>query len=426
MSEPVRIKGLITPSFRRLADSVVDHRATHFWLKGGRGSTKSSFIALMVVFLLLAHPDANAVVVRKVAKDIKDSVCAQLLWAIEMLGVSRYFKATVSPLEIKYLPTGQRIVFRGADEPERIKSIKFVKGYSAITWFEELDEFAGEEELRKMLQSLMRGGELFWVFYSYNPPRDNNSWVNTATQAGPELLDGRRTVHSSTYLDVPQDWLGREFFLEALALKDINETAYRHEYLGEVVGVGGAVFGNIEAHHFTDEEVERLAAGYTIAGSDYGFAIDPFVFVRCAWDHAAHTLRIFGEASGLRMTDEQQAEAMRRLLSDKDGTMRHVTVHCDSASPEHISRYYDLGIDAQKAYKGKLTEVSKGVHFLQTRIKRIIIDPERCPLSFKEFSAYTYRRDRNGEWVEEYPDKDNHSIDAVRYAMCDIIAENRL
>ena len=115
----------------------------HYWFSGGRNSTKSSFISIAIVLLILLDRDSNAIIFRKVKDTLKTSVYEQILWACNILGVSSYFRTTLSPLEITYLPTGQRILFRGMDDPAKTKSIKLHKGAFKVIWFEEADEFSG-------------------------------------------------------------------------------------------------------------------------------------------------------------------------------------------------------------------------------------------------------------------------------------------
>ena len=136
-SIPTRIKltELIAPSFYDLYWDITDHRHTHYKLAGGRGSTKSSFISIMIVLGMMSNPDANAMVLRKVGRYLEESVFEQLLWAIDKLGVDHLWRPKYSPLGLTYLPTGQRIVFRGADEPKKIKSVKLQHGYFAYTWY---------------------------------------------------------------------------------------------------------------------------------------------------------------------------------------------------------------------------------------------------------------------------------------------------
>ena len=243
---------LIAPSFYKVHNSIEDY--THFWLCGGRGSTKSSFVSVEIILGIMKNADTNAVVLRKVGAYLKDSVFSQLEWAIEKLGVSDMWDIKASVPEMVYKKTGQKILFRGADKVQKLKSTKVTHGYIRYIWYEELDEFCGMKEIRSINQSMMRGGEKFTVFYSYNPPQNRRSWVNReALKKRDDML-----VHKSTYLDVPKNWLGEQFFLEAKYLKKLHINQYNHEYLGEVTGTGGEIFDNLEVVKLSDEEVKSF------------------------------------------------------------------------------------------------------------------------------------------------------------------------
>lgn len=178
----IRLSELIAPSFYDLHTDIKNNRFTEYMIKGGRGSTKSSFVSIQIILGMMRDAAegniTNAVAIRKVKDTLKDSVFEQLAWAIEKLGVDHLWHIPQSKLEITYLPTGQKILFRGADKPKKIKSTKVSKGYIKYIWYEELDEFFGPEEIRIINQSLMRGGDKFAVFYTYNPPKSSRSWVN--------------------------------------------------------------------------------------------------------------------------------------------------------------------------------------------------------------------------------------------------------
>lgn len=405
----VMLDEVIAPNHYDFHADVTDHAATHYWLAGGRGSTKSSAVSLEIPLLLIRNPGVNVVVLRKVAKTLRKSVYAQVKWGISALGLASKFKATVSPMEITYRPTGQKIVFEGLDEPEKIKSLKFEAGYCGVVWFEEIDQFYGMEEIRNVLQSLMRGGDRFWCFYSFNPPRSANSWVNRYLSAAP---DGVR-VYRTTYLDVPADWLGEQFIAEAEQLAELDERAYRHEYLGEVVGTGGSVFENVVLREITDEEIATF--DHTYSGVDWGYYPDPWVYVRLHYQTAQRRLFFFAERSGVKLSNDQSAALVKAALSDKSGIVLREAVTCDSAEPKSVDNYRALGIDARRALKGP-GSVEHGMKWLSSRVE-IVIDPKRCPLSAKEFTTYEFERNREGEFVSSYPDADNHSIDASRYAL---------
>lgn len=329
----MKVKSVIAPAFHELLDDLLDNTYTHFWLKGGRGSTKSSFAAICTVLLIMLEKDANAVVVRKVGNTLKDSVYENISWAIEQLGVSHLFKAMKSPLEHIYIPTGQRIVYRGADDPHKLKSIKFAKGYARICWFEETDQFKGIEEIRNIRQSLIRGGTHYTFLYTFNPPITADNWCNKECM----LTDRKDTViHHSTYLDVPKRWLGEQFFYEAEDLQIINERAYRHEYLGEACGTGGAVFENVSLEAITDEKIKSFERIY--AGVDFGWFPDPWAFVLCNYNPATRTIYIFDEAHAIKTGDDDTAKMIIKKLNYQRSPVR-----CDIQHTS-ISRYRELGI----------------------------------------------------------------------------------
>lgn len=215
-------------------------------------------------------------------------------------------------------------------------------------------------------------------------------------------------MHSSDYRGVPVEWLGEQFIAEAELLLELDERAYRHEYLGEVVGTGGNVFENVVLRAITDEEIAAFDRVYN--GLDWGYFPDPWLFTRIAYQAAQRRLLIFDEASEVKASNEATAAIVRQHLGD-----RRETVTCDSAEPKSIDNYRALGIDARGAAKGP-GSVEHGIKWLSSRVE-IVIDPNRCPLAAEEFMAYEHEQNRAGEYVSGYPDADNHTIDAVRYAL---------
>ena len=401
MSE-IKLSTVIGPAFHSLARDVFQHGHTHYDLSGGRGSLKSSCVSVLVPLLVVANPDTHAVVLRKVANTIRDSVYAQYLWAIGELGMAAYWEAKVSPMELVYKPTGQKIMFRGADDPMKIKSIKVPFGYIAITHFEEKDQFAGRPEIRTILQSTMRGGSKFWNFESYNPPISRDNWANK------DSLEERadRLTHKSTYLEAPPEWLGEQFIAEAEHLKATDERAYQHEYLGIAVGTGGNVFDNLELREITDEEVRTFDRIYQ--GADWGWFPDPFAFIRLHYDRTRETIYLLDEIYQNKLTNE----ASGRIIIDRKYTDTYVTE--DSAEPKSVADHRSMGIPAKAAVKGP-GSVEYGMKWLQRR--KIVIDKRRTPNAFKEFVGYEYERNKEGDIISGYPDKDNHLIDATRYAL---------
>lgn len=401
----IKLSELIAPSFYELHNDIKNNRYTHYWLKGGRGSTKSSFISIEIILGMMKNPGTHAVALRKVGVNLKDSVYEQLLWAIEKLGVSEYWTARLSPLELIYIPTGQRILFRGADKPKKIKSIKVKSGYIRYVWYEEVDEFNGMEEIRIINQSLLRGGDKFDVFYSFNPPDSQRNWVNNeVTREYPD-----RKVHHSTYLTVPKEWLGEQFFIEAEHLKKVNEKAYRHEYLGEVTGTGGEVFTNVTIRKITDDEISKFDR--IRRGIDFGYAVDPFAYVVMHFDKTRRRLYIFHEIYKVGLSNRKAAELIK-----KENTNNGLIV-ADSAEPKSIAELREYGLKIVGARKGP-DSVDYGIKFLQD-LEEIVIDSERCPNTAREFLNYELEKDKDGNFKAEFPDKNNHTIDAVRYALED-------
>lgn len=401
----IRLSKLIAPSFYEVHEDIKHSRYTHYWLKGGRGSTKSSFVAIQIILGMMKDPQANAMALRKVGLYLKESVYEQLIWAIDALGVSEYWHEKQSPLELIYMPTGQKILFRGADKPKKIKSTKLRKGYFKFIWYEETDEFNGMEEIRNINQTLMRGGKEFVVFYTFNPPNSVKSWVNEEVL----IEQPNKRVHHSTYLTVPREWLGEQFFIEAEHLKKVNERAYRHEYLGEVTGTGGEVFNNVTIRKITDEEIKTFDR--IKQGIDWGYAVDPFVYIKCHYDRTRRRLYIFDEIYKVGLSNRKAA------LMIKERDPDHKTIVADSAEPKSIAEMKSYGIKIKGAKKGP-DSVDYGIKFLQD-LEEIIIDIDRCPNAAREFLNYELEKDANGNFKAEFPDKDNHAIDAVRYALED-------
>ncbi|WP_370854457.1 PBSX family phage terminase large subunit [Megasphaera sp.] len=405
----VRLSDVVAPHFYALHRDIVRHGHTYYWLEGGRGSTKSSEISLEIPQLIIKNPECHAVVLRKIGNTIKNSVYPQIQWGIDALGLTDKFRFKTSPHEITYKKTGQKILFFGVDDPQKIKSIKLPFGYVGICWIEELDQFSGMEEIRNLNQSLLRGGPIFWEFCSFNPPKSQNNWVNEE-----KLFDDPdRLVHHSTYLGVPREWLGDRFFEDAEKLKERNETAYRHEYLGEVTGTGGAVFENVEDMAMSDELVGNFDRLYY--GLDFGFAVDPLAFVSMYYDAKHEDLYIFDEIYQQKLTNSQAAKMIRKKADTRE-------IIADSAEPKSIKEMRDCGIHINGARKGP-DSVDHGVKWLQDRA-HIYIDKRRCPNTYREFISYEYERNRQGQFISAYPDKDNHAIDAVRYGMERMIRGN--
>lgn len=395
---------VIADGFSSVRRDVLSGKHREYVLKGGRGSTKSSYISVQGIELLKNNPDIHWLVLRRVSNTLHDSVYNQIVWAIDTLGLSDEFDKKVSPLEITYKPTGQKIYFRGTDKPEKIKSIKPPFGHIGILWFEELDQFDGDNQVRNVEQSAIRGGDSAYIFKSFNPPKTADNWANKYVLLPKES----RLVHHSTYLSVPPEWLGKAFIEEADFLKSVNPDAYDHEYGGNANGTGGAVFDNVTAEEISDAQIGGFE--YIYRGVDWGWFPDPYHYAVMSYDPARLTLYIFDEYRCNKKSNRQTAdELFKRGINDGE------IINCDSAENKSVGDYREYGLPARSVEKGP-GSVDYSMKWLQS-LKRIIIDPKRCPATLEEFTNYEYEKDKNGEIISGYPDKNNHAIDAVRYAM---------
>ena len=396
---------MIAPSFSEVLFDIENKEHLEYVLPGGRGSTKSSFLGLQVVDLIEKNEQMHACVMRQVADTLRGSVYQQILWAIEALGLSDEYHATVSPLEITKIKTGQKIYFRGADDPGKIKSIKVPFGYIGVLWFEELDQFTGEESVRKIEQSVIRGGDDAYIFKSFNPPKSAQNWANKYIK----IPKPTRLVVESNYLSVPKKWLGKPFLDEAEFLKEVNPVAYENEYLGIANGTGGNVFDNVTIREITDDEIETFDRFYR--GVDWGWYPDPYAYNCMTYISSQHKLIIFDEFNANKMRNEDTA----KILMEEHGVTENDLITCDSAEKKSVGDYRAFGLLAREAKKGP-GSVEYSMKWLQS-LREIVIDNKRCPNTVREFMEYEYDRDKEGNVISGYPDRNNHQIDAVRYAM---------
>lgn len=405
----IDIKDLIAPCYYDLHKDIRQGNHTFYNLPGGRGSAKSSFCGIEIPLGIMRDltGKANALVLRKYAVTLRGSVFAQIQWAIDMLGVSHLWKAKYTPLSFIYLPTGQQIRFAGLDDSAKLKSIKPSNGgYFKYLWLEEFSEFLGELEIRSLQQSVLRGGNDFIVFRSFNPPISKANWANSFI----EIPDNRAITLKTDYTMVPPEWLGEEFILEAERLKEANPKAFEHEYMGVPTGTGGEVFPDVEVREITDEEIKHLQ--YCYNGQDFGFATDPACFMRVAYDRKHETIYLLDEIYKRGMSNRQLAEEIKA----KGYGNQYLT--CDSAEPKSIADLRDMGIAARACYKAPGC-VEYRIKWMQHR--KIVIDPRRTPNAYREFTRYSYAVDKNGIVLSQLIDAENHSVDSTAYALSQVI-----
>lgn len=350
---------------------------------------------------MMQDPLANAVVFRKYGVTLRESVYEQIEWAIDALGASDLWVSYTNPMRFVYKPTGQKIIFRGLDKAKKTKSIKVSHGYFKYLWFEELDEFAGIEEIRTVQQSVLRGGEKFVVFKSFNPPISRSNWANVYVTE-PRESSYR---HKSDYTTVPDEWLGNQFLEDAEHLKATNERAYKHEYLGEPVGLGTNIFEMLEVRDISDDEIKKYQSIYQ--GQDWGWWPDPKAFIRAAYVPSKEQVVLLDELGGCKI----RTKDMAKIIKDKG--YDDYTVYCGLDDDEFIIDFRDTGLPARAALAGP---GSRKYTFEWLQCRTLVIDPKRTPRAYKEIIEYEHEIDGNGEVIADYPDGNDHWIDALRYA----------
>lgn len=398
-----RLSDIVSPAFsephKTLKAGIIDQLV----LKGGRGSAKSSYASVEGILQIIKNPEIHGVAMRKVSNTMRTTILAQYIWAYTEMGLYNKFRFTVSPMEVTYKETGQKIFFFGADDPGKLKSLKVPFGYVGFLHLEELDQFAGEDEVRNIEQSVLRGGDISIEIKTFNPPKTRDNWANKYC----ELDKPGQLIHHSTYLTTPEKWLGPRFINDAEYLKQTNPKAYEHEYLGKANSSGGMVFENVIARDITDDEIRRFDRIYN--GVDWGYYPDPWAFNRMHFSASDRTLYIFDEATAHKKTPRKTGPIVKAKIS------RGELVTCDSSPPENANDYIDQGINAVRAEKGP-GSVDRRHEWLQG-LNAIVIDRIRCPDTYREFSEYEYEKTKEGLLISGYPDKNNHHIDAVCYGL---------
>lgn len=400
----------IPPAFINVYRSILNREYREYWLEGGRGSIKSTFASEALVDLLENNPKMCAIIIRRYTNTLRDSVYAQAEWTISQFsetfpGLLETYDFKVSPMEVTKISTGQKIYFRGTDDPGKIKSIKPPKGmYIGIIWYEEFDQIQGMEAVRKINQSIIRGGEDFIQFYTYNTPASRQHFVNKEKKVPKK----NRLVYLTDYRSAPKEWLGQAFIDEAEYIKETNPKAYENEYLGLETGDGGNVFENLEFREITDEEISCFDRLYK--GIDWGWYPDPFAYNNMHYDIARRTLYIFDE---LRCNKTSNKETWKKL-QDK-GVKNDDLITADSSENKSIGDYRSYGSFIRGADKGP-GSVEYSMKWLAS-LNKIVIDRKRCPETAREFEEYEFEKDKEGNVITGYPDKNNHHIDAVRYAL---------
>ena len=375
--------------------------------KGSRASKKSKTTALNFIYRIMKHPQANLLVVRKTFRTLKDSCFTDLKWAIKRLQVEDYWETKTSPLEITYKPTGQKILFRGLDDPLKITSITVDVGYLCWGWIEEAYEITSEADF-DVLDESIRGDMPEGLFkqwtLTFNPWNEHH-WLKK------RFFD----VESPDVLAMTTDYRCNEW-LDAADLRLFEEMKVRNPRRYQVAGLGnwgivdGLVFENWEERAFTLEEVKECV---TCCGLDFGFSIDPTAFVVAFLNLSTKELYIWDEIYRKGMSNRAIADAIINAGYSKE------RITADSAEPKSIEELKGYGLRVRAAKKGR-DSVRHGIQWMQDL--RIYIHP-RCVNLIVEFSNYTWEKDKYGNAINTPIDDFNHGIDGCRYACEKYIAK---
>lgn len=417
MTEVKRLSQLIPSHFHDLWRATKDNSILNIVAKGGRGSGKSSDTAIIIAQLIMRYP-VNALILRKIDNTLASSVFEQIKWAINEMQVSHLFQVKVSPMEIIYKPRGNKMIFRGAQNPERIKSLKDARFPFTIAWIEELAEFKTEDEVTTITNSLLRGelddGLFYKFYYTYNPPKRKQSWVNKKYETS--FQPDNTFVHHSTYMNNP--YIAKEFIKEAEGARERNEMRYRWEYLGEAIGSGVVPFNNLQIESIPQDIYDTFDNIRNAV--DFGYATDPLAFVRWHYDKKKRIIYAMDEYYGVQISNREFADWLHKKGYQSDD------IYADSAEPKSIAELKkEHGVKRIKGVKKGKDSVEYGEQWLDD-LQAIVIDPKRTPNIAREFENIDYETDKDGNVKPRLEDKDNHTIDATRYALERDMRQNRM
>ena len=392
--------------------SIVGKHYGEFWrfkgrykaVKGSRASKKSSTQSLKVITEIIENPNINWLVVRKVERTLRDSCYAQLKWAIHRLKVDNFFKCSTSPLEITYKPTGQKILFRGLDDPLKVTSITVEVGSLCRLWIEEAYEITSEDAFDRLDESI-RGqlpkGMYHQVVLTFNPWSDRH-WLKKRFFDEP----------SKNVLAMTTNYMCNEFLSEAdlVLFEEMkkNPRRYRTAGLGEWGIVEGLVYENWEERVFDVHEISIRPSVRSAFGMDFGYVNDPSTLFCGLVDTVAREIYVFDEMYEKGMSNEDIKDRVSEMGYSKE------RIKADSAEPKSIAYLRKAGLTRIRAAKKGPDSIRAGISIIQDY--KIIIHP-RCVNFITEISNYTWDKDKFDNAINKPIDDFNHLMDAMRYAM---------
>ena len=378
--------------------------------KGSRASKKSTTTALNLITRMMEYPESNLLVVRKIGRTIHDSCFNQLLWAIHRLGVDAYWTSKETPLEITYKPTGQKIFFRGLDDPLKVTSIAVEHGFLCWIWIEEAYEIMNEDDF-DMLDESIRGevpeGLFKQITLTFNPWNQKH-WIKRRffDTADPDVMALTTNYTCNEWLDDAD----RKLFEQ---MKKNNPRRYQVAGLGNWGIAEGLIYENWKEEAFDIDAIRRLDSVKAIFGLDFGYTNDPSALFCGLIDAKAKTLWVFDEMYEKGMSNERIYQRITNMGYGKE------KIRADSAEPKSIDRLRELGlVNIKAARKGK-DSVNNGIDYLQDF--HLVIHP-RCVNFLTEIGNYSWDKDnKTGKVLNKPIDDFNHLMDAMRYGAEDYI-----
>ena len=374
-------------------------------VKGSRASKKSTTTALNMIYRIMTYPDSNGLVIRKVFRTVKDSCFSQLKWAIHRLKVDKYWKATNSPLELTYLPTGQKILFRGLDDPLKVTSVAVDKGSLCFLWIEEAYEIMSEDDFN-MLDESIRGqvpdGLFKQITLTLNPWNDRH-WIKR------RFFDREdKDILAITTNYKCNEWLDQADLKVFDEMKIHNPKRYRVAGLGEWGVVDGLVYENIEEKRFDISSLVGQEGIESVFGLDFGYTNDPTALFCGLIDLKNKVIYVFDEPHKKGLSNKKIYEEVEAMGHRKE------SIIADSAEPKSIDELRSLGLTRVRAAKKGKDSILNGIQFIQDF--KLVIHP-RCVNFLTEVTNYQWAKDKFDNSINKPIDDFNHLMDAMRYAI---------
>lgn len=381
-------------------------------VKGSRASKKSKTTALNIIVRMMQYSGANTLVIRKVFRTLKDSCFTELKWAIHRLGVGAWWEVKESPLEMTYVPTGQKIFFRGLDDPLKVTSITVEVGYLCFAWIEEAYEIMNENDFN-MLDESIRGaippetGLFKQITLTFNPWNEHH-WMKRRFFDAPPNTD----ILAITTDYRCNEWLDKADLQVFETMRQNNPRRYQVAGLGDWGIVDGVVYENWEEKAFDVDEVRKQSGIKSAFGLDFGYTNDPTALFCGLVDTAAHVIWVFDEMYERGLTNRVIAEKVIHMGYGKE------RIKADCAEPKSIDELREDGLSHVRPCRKGKDSVNNGIQYIQDY--HILVHP-KCVNFLTEISNYTWDEDKTGKKLNVPIDDFNHLMDAMRYGLEDVL-----